>query len=64
MRAKLLACSILIGVAMALPATAGAAPCKDAKGRFIKCPPPKPVRCKDAKGKFVKCGTPGATPIK
>ncbi len=44
------------------PATA-AAPCKDAKGKFMKCPPAKapPVRCR-AKGKFVKCGTPGAKP--
>ena len=43
-------------------APALAAPCKDAKGKFTKCPPApaKPVRCKDAKGKFVKCGTPGA----
>jgi hypothetical protein len=41
-----------------------AAPCKDAKGKFIKCPPAKPVPCKDTKGKFVKCGTPGAKPIK
>ncbi len=44
-----------------------AAPCKDAKGKFIKCPPPaaKPaaVRCKDGKGKFAKCGTPGAIPM-
>jgi hypothetical protein len=50
---------------LAAPA-AIAAPCKDAKGKFIKCPPPaaaKPVRCKDAKGKFAKCGTPGAKPI-
>ena len=44
-----------------------AAPCKDAKGKFIKCPPPaaaKPAatRCKDAKGKFAKCGAPGAKP--
>jgi len=42
----------------AAPAVAGAAPCKDAKGRFIKCPPPKAAPgkpCKDAKGKFVKC---------
>ncbi|HJT39467.1 MAG TPA: hypothetical protein VJM79_03670 [Rhizorhapis sp.] len=39
-------------------APALAAPCKDAKGKFIKCPP-KPVArkgpCKDAKGKFIKC---------
>ncbi len=43
-----------------------AAPCKDAKGKFIKCPPAAPkkaARCKDAKGKFAKCGTPGAKPI-
>ena len=48
----------------AAPALA-AAPCKDAKGKFVKCPPPaKPVvvRCKDAKGKFAKCGAPGAKP--
>jgi hypothetical protein len=44
-----------------------AAPCKDAKGKFTKCPPAKPApaaRCKDAKGKFAKCGTPGSTPVK
>ena len=43
----------------------GAAPCRDAKGKFTKCPrsaPAKPTRCKDAKGKFAKCGTPGAKP--
>ena len=42
-----------------------AAPCKDAKGKFTKCPPAHakaPVRCKDAKGKFAKCGTAGAKP--
>jgi hypothetical protein len=42
-----------------------AAPCKDAKGRFTKCPkaPVKTVRCKSANGKFAKCGTAGAKPI-
>jgi hypothetical protein len=43
-----------------------AAPCKDAKGKFTKCPPaaaPAGTRCKDAKGKFAKCGTPGAKPF-
>ncbi len=45
-----------------------AAPCKDAKGKFTKCPPAPAApatgtRCKDAKGKFAKCGTPGAKPI-
>lgn len=42
-----------------------AATCRDAKGKFIKCPekaPAKSVRCKDAKGKFAKCGTAGAKP--
>lgn len=50
-----LACLALLG-ASATPALA--APCKDAKGKFIKCPP-KPVAkkgpCKDAKGRFMKC---------
>ena len=48
-------------------ASADAAACRDAKGKFIKCPPTAPAkaaRCKDAKGKFAKCGTPGAMPAK
>jgi hypothetical protein len=50
--------SLPLMAAGALPAQA--APCKDAKGQFVKCPPKPaaPVRkgpCKDAKGKFVKC---------
>lgn len=43
-----------------------AAPCRDAKGKFVKCAPaapPKPIRCKGADGKFAKCGTPGAKQI-
>jgi hypothetical protein len=46
---------------VSLPIVADAAPCKDAKGRFMKCPPAKtaaPAKkapCRDAKGKFVKC---------
>lgn len=46
-----------------LTAPALAAPCRDGKGKFIKCPSAAPktgVRCKDAKGKFAKCGTPGS----
>jgi hypothetical protein len=52
--------SLLIG------APSMAAPCKDAKGRFTKCPPKAPakaVRCKSANGKFAKCGTAGAKPV-
>ncbi|MHA6721379.1 hypothetical protein [Sphingomonas sp. RS2018] len=55
---------ILAAAGLALIAGAPAAlaaPCKDAKGKFIKCPDKKPVRCK-LNGKFAKCGTPGAKP--
>jgi hypothetical protein len=31
-----------------------AAPCKDAKGKFVKCPT-KPKVCRNAKGHFTKC---------
>ena len=44
-----------------------AAPCRDAHGKFIKCPPAKAApaaRCRDAKGHFAKCGAPGAQPAK
>jgi len=54
-----------LAAAAAAPALA-AAPCKDAKGKFMKCPPAAPVkavRCKDAKGKFAKCDAPGAKPV-
>lgn len=43
-----------------------AAPCRNAKGKFIKCPTkpaPAAKRCKAANGKFAKCGTPGAKPV-
>jgi hypothetical protein len=46
--------------------SAVAAPCKDMHGKFIKCPPMKPMRpmrCKDVHGKFMKCGMPGARPF-
>ncbi|QEH77861.1 hypothetical protein EIK56_06675 [Sphingomonas sp. C8-2] len=61
--------ALCIAVATALMFTAAApsvaAPCKDAKGKFVKCPEKKaqPTRCKDSRGKFVKCGTPGAKPV-
>ncbi len=54
-----------ISLVVGAPALA-AAPCKDAKGKFMKCPPAAPakaVRCKDAKGKFAKCDAPGAKPM-
>jgi hypothetical protein len=59
--------TLLLAFAVASMAAvpAYAAPCRDAKGKFIKCPtkaPPKAVRCK-LNGKFAKCGTPGAKPV-
>ena len=59
LKAAVLAVSLLSLSAM--PAAVNAAPCKDAKGKFIKCPDKKPVRCK-LNGKFAKCSTPGAKP--
>lgn len=54
--------SILFLAAMALVATpvTAASPCRDAHGKFVKCPPKpaakaKPKQCRDAKGKFIKC---------
>jgi hypothetical protein len=46
----LTALSLLAGSAPSL-----AAPCKDAKGKFVKCPAPKPAVCRNAKGHFIKC---------
>ncbi len=58
--------AFIAAIALVATATPGiAAPCKDARGKFVKCPPakPQPKRCKDHRGKFAKCGTPGARPI-
>jgi hypothetical protein len=54
--------SILVLAALAFVASplTAATPCRDAHGKFIKCPP-KPAakaklkQCRDAKGKFIKC---------
>ena len=44
--------------------SASAAPCRDAKGKFIKCAtaPAAASKCRDAKGHFAKCGAPGTHP--
>ena len=57
-----------IAAVLVIASAADAKPCRDAKGHFIKCPPPaaavsapaKGKKCRDAKGHFAKCGTPGA----
>jgi hypothetical protein len=58
----LTALSLLAGSA---PTLAAAAPCRDTKGKFVKCPAKptataakttaKPKACRDAKGHFAKC---------
>lgn len=64
-RSVMLAATLVLAFG-GLSAPVLAAPCKDAKGKFIKCPVAAPApsgRCKDGKGKFAKCGTPGAKPM-
>jgi len=67
MRKTIVLAATLAFAMSAAGASFAAAPCRDAKGKFIKCPaaaaPAKPTKCKDAKGKFAKCGTPGAKPV-
>jgi hypothetical protein len=49
--------------ALALIANSGpslaAPPCRDAKGKFVKCAkvaPAKATKCRDAKGHYARCG--------
>jgi len=58
--------ALAAALAMVLSSTGNAAACRDAKGKFIKCPPAAAAKgpCKDAKGKFAKCTAPGAKPAK
>jgi len=60
MRKLMIVLTAVAFVASSSPTLAAA--CRDAKGKFVKCPG-KPTRCKDAKGKFAKCGTKGAKPV-
>ena len=66
MRSIIIAAAATLSIA-AVPASVQAAPCKDAKGKFVKCPPAakvtvkkttttvKKAPCRDAKGRFTKC---------
>jgi hypothetical protein len=65
MRRAIVTAAVLAFSLSAVAVPALAAPCKDAHGKFMKCPPPRPmiVRCKDMHGKFTKCGMPGAHPV-
>ena len=69
--------ALLVAVAVlasSLSANAfAAAQCRDAKGKFIKCPAPAAApamamsgatKCRNVKTKaFAKCGTPGVEPV-
>jgi len=63
MRKYVLALSAFGLIAGSAPSLA-ATQCRDAKGKFIKCPEKKAPakKCRDAKGKYSKCGTKGAKP--
>jgi hypothetical protein len=64
MRNFIVALTALGLIAGSAPSLA-AAPCRDAKGKFVKCtktPAAKPAKCRDAKGHFAKCAAPGAKP--
>ncbi len=61
---KFIAALLVVSFVTSAPVAAMAAQCRDAKGKFIKCPPAKaaaaatpakPAKCRDAKGKFIKC---------
>ncbi len=58
--------ALAAALALAFSTTAYAkGPCRDAKGKFTKCPPAAaaPKHCRDAKtGRFAKCDAPGAKP--
>ncbi len=60
---------LVMGIVLAIgavPTAAAGEQCRNASGKFIKCPSKTgatPTRCKDSKGKFAKCGTPGAKPV-
>jgi hypothetical protein len=62
--------SFVFGLCLAVTAplatfdAAAAAPCRDAKGKFVTCPPPAAAKqkCRDAKGKFTACGASAIAP--
>ena len=55
------AAALAIGLA-SMGAIAAPKQCRDAHGKFMKCPTAAAKHCKDAHGKFAKCSAPGAKP--
>jgi hypothetical protein len=57
---KSLTVAIAAVAMLALPAVASAAPCRDARGHFMKCPAKhaasvRHATCRDTHGRFKKC---------
>jgi hypothetical protein len=50
--ASLVACVLLSGVGGGM---VSAKSCRDAHGKFTKCPAPMSKHCRDKMGKFIKC---------
>lgn len=56
---------LIVLMSILVSSLAVAAPCRDSKGKFVKCTPAvtaptapakaKTQRCRDSKGKFIKC---------
>lgn len=59
--------ALTLGAALALAggAASAAEQCRDANGRFMKCPEQaQPRHCRDVTSKkFVKCGSPHSEPV-
>ena len=59
--------ALVTALAVALTASASdaaAQSCRDAKGKFIKCPPPAATKCRDkTTKKFAKCSAPNTEPV-
>jgi hypothetical protein len=58
---RLLTALLALSFAAGLGSAASAKQCRDATGKFTKCPSamasPAPKKCRDAKGKFMKCSS-------
>lgn len=59
---KITTLAIALVMSIGLAGAANATQCRDAHGKFMKCPPP--AHCRDIKTKkFAKCGKPGTEPV-
>jgi hypothetical protein len=58
---RFLSAALALAFVASLSLGADAKSCRDAKGKFVKCPPsamaPMPMKkkCRDKKGHFIKC---------